>query len=124
MRDNALLTPMPYSLLWMCVNSERERVNAPLTTAEAVGMLDTRKIEIGSRLRECREGAKLSLSDVAEELRVSKQAVAHWEGGTRRLDAERLGDLALLYGVSADYILFGTHMVPEDLKELFARVAR
>lgn len=52
---------------------------------------------------------------------MSKQAISAWENGSRRLAAETLGDLALLYGVSSDYILFGTHMVPQELRDLFAR---
>lgn len=86
--------------------------------------MQARRIEIGSRLRECRTGANLSIAEVAEELKVTKQAVSAWENGTRVPDAIRLGDLALLYGVATDFILFGTHMIPEDLKQLFARVGR
>jgi transcriptional regulator with XRE-family HTH domain len=82
----------------------------------------TRRIEIGSRLRSCREEARLGLGDVAGELKVSKQTVSSWEKGARLLDAIRLADLALMYGVSSDYILFGTRMVPEDLRAVFAKV--
>lgn len=90
----------------------------------AVMPIQARKIEVGSRLRECRLGAKLSLGDVAEGLSVSKQAVSAWETGKTRLDAFQLGDLALMYGVSADYLLFGTHMVPQELRDLFSRAGR
>lgn len=83
-----------------------------------------RMIERGTRLRESRQAAKLSVKEVAEELKVTKQAVFAWENGTRRLDSDRLADLVLLYGVSADFILFGTHMVPQVLKDLFARAGR
>lgn len=83
-----------------------------------------RKLEVGSRLRECRTGAKLSLGDVAHELLVSKQAISAWETGKTKLDAYQLAELALMYGVSADYILFGTHMVPEELRAIFTRAGR
>lgn len=83
-----------------------------------------RKVEIGSRLKECRSEARLSLGDVAGEMHVTKQAVSAWEHGRTKLDALQLADLALMYGVSADYILFGTRMVPEDLRELFSRAGR
>lgn len=86
--------------------------------------VQARKIEVGSRLRECRLSAKLSLGDVAEGLCVTKQAVSAWETGRTKLDAFQLGDLALMYGVSSDYILFGTHMVPEDLRALFSRASK
>lgn len=65
--------------------------------------------------------ARLSLGDVATELHLSKQAVSAWENGRTTLDALQLADLALMYGVSADFILFGTHMVPTDLRDVFAR---
>jgi transcriptional regulator with XRE-family HTH domain len=86
--------------------------------------METRKVEIGSRLRECRLGARLSLGDVAHELRVTKQAISSWETGRTKLNAYQLADLVLIYGVSADYVLFGTHMVPETLRDAFSRAGR
>jgi transcriptional regulator with XRE-family HTH domain len=83
-----------------------------------------RKIEVGARLKECRTEARLSLGDVATEMHVTKQAVSAWEHGRTKLDALQLADLALMYGVSTDYILFGTRMVPQDLRELFSRAGR
>lgn len=55
-------------------------------------------------------------------MHVSKQAVSAWETGRTIMDTLQLADLALMYGVSADYLIFGTRMVPEELRELFARV--
>lgn len=86
--------------------------------------LQARKVEIGSRLRESRLKVKLSLGDVAEEMKMTKQGVSAWETGKTKLDAYQLADLALMYGVSADYILFGTPMVPQELRELFQRAGR
>jgi transcriptional regulator with XRE-family HTH domain len=83
-----------------------------------------RKIEIGSRLRLCRQEAKLSLGDVAGELKMSKQAVSAWETGRTVMDAVQLADVALMYGVSADYLLFGTRMVPEELRQLYSRMGK
>jgi transcriptional regulator with XRE-family HTH domain len=80
--------------------------------------------EIGSRLKECRLQAKLSQGNVADMLLVSDATISAWEKGTRTLDALKLADLALLYGVSSDFLLFGTHMVPEDLRVLFQRTNR
>lgn len=87
-------------------------------------MLLTRRTEMGVRLRDCRIEARLSLADVAEELKLSKQTVSSWEKGARLLDALRLADLALMYGVSSDYILFGTRMVPEDLRAIFTKMGK
>jgi transcriptional regulator with XRE-family HTH domain len=88
---------------------------------ERTAMPSTRSVEIGSRLRESRAALRLSLEDVASELGVSKQAVYMWERGRTKLDIYKLGDLCLMYGVSSDYILFGTRMVPEDLRGLFQK---
>lgn len=83
-----------------------------------------RKIEIGSRLRECRLGAKLSPEQAGAEAQCSAKTIYAMEAGTREPGSIRLADLCLAYGVSADYILFGTHMVPSDLKDAFTRAGR
>lgn len=87
-------------------------------------MTQARKIEVGERLRECRVKALLSIDDVRLHLGVSKQAISAWENGDREPSGLKVADMALLYGVSTDYILLGTHMVPDDLRALFARVGR
>lgn len=81
-----------------------------------------KKMEIGSRLRECRSQAKLTLREVAASLKMSYQAVSHWENGHTVCDSIQLADLALLYGVSADYILFGIRTVPAELRALYRRI--
>lgn len=86
-------------------------------------MVVERRAEIGRRLRDCRKAARLSQEDVAAELAVSAKAVSSWEGGERMPSAERFGELCAIYGVSADFILFGTDMVPRELLELLARAA-
>lgn len=83
-----------------------------------------RMIEIGSRLRECRLAAKLSPHEAAVQGKCSAKTIYAIEAGTRPVDAVRLADLCLAYGVSSDYVLFGTHMVPQDLRDLFTRVGR
>jgi len=85
---------------------------------------EVRGKEIGARLKECRVRALLSLGDVAEEMSVTKQAVSSWENGRTKLNALQLADLVLLYGVSADYILFGTHMVPQAIHDSLMRATR
>lgn len=52
---------------------------------------------------------------------MAKSTLSSYESGRRTIDAFTLADLCLLYGVSTDYILYGTHMVPEDLRILFQR---
>lgn len=80
-----------------------------------------RLIEMGARLRECRARVRLTPDEVAAELKVSPKTVYAWENGSREPSAMTLGNLALIYGVASDYILFGTHMVPEDLRNVFQR---
>jgi transcriptional regulator with XRE-family HTH domain len=65
----------------------------------------------------------MTVDDVAAEQKVARSTVSSWETGSRKPDGERVADLALLYGVSTDFILFGTHMVPEVLREFFSRAA-
>lgn len=77
--------------------------------------------EKGFRLRESRLAVNMSQEQAAAALGVSAQSISAWELGERSGDWERLADLCLLYGVSSDYILYGTHMVPEDLRVLFQR---
>lgn len=81
-------------------------------------------VEIGTRLRECRVLLGLSPDDVARELGASPKTIYAWEAGDRELGSLKLARLALLYGVSADYLLFGTHMIPQELRSLFTRLTR
>jgi transcriptional regulator with XRE-family HTH domain len=87
-------------------------------------MTKVRLIEIGSRLRECRLAAKLSPAEAGVEAKCSAKTIYAVEAGTREVGAVRLQDLCLAYGVSSDYILFGTHMVPQDLRAIFSRAGR
>lgn len=86
-------------------------------------MVVERRAEIGGRLRDGRKAARLSQEDVAAELTVSAKAVSSWESGERMPSAERFGDLCAIYGVSADFILFGTDMVPRELLDALSRAA-
>jgi transcriptional regulator with XRE-family HTH domain len=58
-------------------------------------------------MRSAREAAKFSLTDVAREFGLSKQAVSSWERGKSMPSAIQLADMAVLYGCSADAMLFG-----------------
>jgi transcriptional regulator with XRE-family HTH domain len=54
-----------------------------------------------------RRAANQSLADVSREFGLTKQAVSSWERGQSVPTALQLADLAILYGVSADALLFG-----------------
>jgi len=61
--------------------------------------------DFGIRLKELREAKRLSQSQVAQRLKVSKSTVSGYENNTRYPSFDVLIQLTLLYNVSADYIL-------------------
>lgn len=56
-------------------------------------------------LYDLRTDKDLKQEDVANILKVSKQAYGHYENGKRQLPIEHLHTLCLFYQISADYIL-------------------
>lgn len=67
---------------------------------------------IGDRLREARQQARRTQKDVAAECKVSRQAVSGWERGESLPPTPELMALAVLFGASTDYLLFGVKAVP------------
>lgn len=78
-------------------------------------------LELGERLRLSRVEARLSLQDAADEVKLTRQAVAAWESGRTSISALHLACLALTYGKSADYLLFGVTAMPEELRVLLSK---
>ena len=64
-------------------------------------------MEIGERLQQLRKEKGISQEKLAEQLHVTRQAVSKWETGQSYPDLDNLGALSKLYGVTADYILYG-----------------
>ena len=62
------------------------------------------KEEFGMRLRQLRKEKNLNQSDIAEKLRVSRSSVANWENGIRFPDYQSIKRLAVIFGVSVDYL--------------------
>ena len=60
---------------------------------------------LGSVLREYREAKKLTQSDVADLLHVTKMTVSHWENGKRSMKAEDLKRYCKVLGVSVRELL-------------------
>lgn len=58
-----------------------------------------------TRLRECRENARLSQKYVAVTLGVKAPSVSNWERGETQPTYENIVKLADLYNVSTDYLL-------------------
>lgn len=63
-------------------------------------------IEIANRLFEYRKQNGLSQEELAERIGVSRQAVSKWERAESSPDTDNLIELARLYGVSLDSLLF------------------
>jgi transcriptional regulator with XRE-family HTH domain len=57
------------------------------------------------KIRQCREQLCLSQEDIAERLRISRQAVSKWERGINEPDIETIVRLSDIYGVTIDSLL-------------------
>lgn len=60
---------------------------------------------MNTRMKQAREAAKLSQKAVALSLHVSAPIVSEWESGKKCPSLSNLKEIALLYNVSADYLL-------------------
>lgn len=61
--------------------------------------------DFGIRLKELREGKRLSQSDVADRLEVTRATISGYECNTITPSVEQLVKLAVLYNTSLDYML-------------------
>ena len=61
--------------------------------------------DFGLRLKELREKKKLSQTQVAKRLEVTRSSISGYENNIAVPSVDILRQLALLYGTSADYIL-------------------
>lgn len=76
---------------------------------------------IGGRLRQARQEAGLTQGDVATEFKHSRQTVSSWEHGRTTPTLAEFRELATLYGVSADFLLYGVRV--EEVRDgLFSRL--
>ncbi|MDO5794287.1 MAG: helix-turn-helix domain-containing protein [Turicibacter sp.] len=71
---------------------------------------------LGEKLRKLRIARKLSQEQLADELRVSRQAISKWELGESIPDTENLISLSKFYGVSFDYLLLDELNVSNELE--------
>jgi transcriptional regulator with XRE-family HTH domain len=63
------------------------------------------KTKFGSRLKELREEANLSLEQLAEKFGTSRQVFWRYENSQREPEYETLVKIADYFGVSLDYLL-------------------
>lgn len=73
--------------------------------------------ELKDRLRSERMKMGLYQQDLADNLKVSKQTVSHWETGQRTPDALTIKILADLFNVTTDYLLCRVDN-PVEVKQL------
>ncbi|NLZ57792.1 MAG: helix-turn-helix domain-containing protein, partial [Corynebacterium sp.] len=59
------------------------------------------------RIKECRQRAGLTQSQLAAQMGVSRQAVAKWESGRGAPDIEHIRNLAKFFDVSVDFLIAG-----------------
>ena len=72
------------------------------------------KRELGARLRRLRRGVKLTQTQVASRLQVTKQAVSNWEKGLHEPHPRHRCALADLYGVSVEEISRRYDFMPDN----------
>lgn len=63
------------------------------------------EFDFGYRLRNLRESKKLTQTQVAKRLNLSKTSISGYENNIKTPSLEVLSRLAILYGVPTDYIL-------------------
>lgn len=62
-------------------------------------------METQEKLTRLREQNRISQSELAERLNVSRQAISRWEGGRTSPTVDTLKVLAKIYGVTVDWLL-------------------
>ncbi len=67
-------------------------------------------IIIFERIKNLREDADLTQSDISKHLNISQRAYSHYENGTREIPTNILIEIADYYDVSVDYLLERTNI--------------
>lgn len=81
-----------------------------------MGTPDRTREGFGLRLKAAREARELTQQQVADKFDVKKATVSAWETGVGVPDALRLRQLAKLYGVSADALLWEDSLSNEAMQ--------
>lgn len=74
-------------------------------------------MEIGKKLRQARQGARLTQEQAAERLFVSRQTISNWENEKTYPDIVSIVRLSDLYSISLDELLKGDDKMLEHLEE-------
>ena len=67
---------------------------------------------LGGRLRKARQDNQFTQEAVAAYCKVKRQTISGWERGDAAVDVSHLSELAMLYGQSTDYLIFGIRTAP------------
>ena len=73
---------------------------------------------LGYRLRELRKENKMSQEDLGKLLGVTKVSISGYENGTRVPSLDILQGILDVFGVSADYLLFGKKSNNETIQKI------
>ncbi len=63
--------------------------------------------EVANSIKKLRQGKQLSQEQLAERLHVTRQAVSNWENGKTQPDIDTLTQLANIFDVSVERIIYG-----------------
>lgn len=102
------------SVTWL-LNGDGREDSAAATQAQAA-VADPVRQGIGLRLESARQQRKLSIQQVAEKFKIDVAAVLAWEAGRAMPDAVAIRELAKLYDVSADGLLWEDSLSPEAMQ--------
>ena len=64
-------------------------------------------MELHERIYQLRKEKNMTQQDLADQLRVSRQAVSRWEMGTAKPEIDSLTALAKIFGITVDELLTG-----------------
>ena len=84
---------------------------------------ESKKYEIGNRIRKYREASNLSQKQLAEILGVSNSRVSNWEQGLNRPDADILAEMCVALDVSPS-LLLGIKVTGDELTEQERKVLK
>ena len=71
-------------------------------------------MEISNQIKQRRIAAGISQEELAERIFISRQTLSNWETGKTQPDIETLTQLAQLFGVSTEYLIYGQEPVKES----------
>ena len=63
--------------------------------------------EVSNNIKKLRQERKMSQEQLAEQLHVTRQAISNWENGKTQPDIDTLDQLATVFDVSVERIIYG-----------------